>query len=92
MGETTTHKGHKIYFSGRDDRHEEGMGFLVHKNTISAVMQCRSVSSRLIIIHLWASLFNFSIMQVYAPTTTHSNEEIEDFYHQIQEVIDEAPK
>ena len=38
MGETTTHKGHKIYFSGRDDRHKEGVGFLAHKNTISAVM------------------------------------------------------
>ena len=38
MGETTTQEGHKIYFSGKDDRHEEGLGVLVHKNTISAVM------------------------------------------------------
>ena len=80
MEETTTHKGHKICFSGRDDRHEEGMGFLVHKNTIGAVMGCRPVSSRLITICLWASLFNFTIVQVYVPTTTHSVEEIEDLY------------
>ena len=33
IGETTTHKGHKLYFSGRDDGHEEGLGFFVHKNT-----------------------------------------------------------
>ena len=31
-------------------------------------------------------------MQVYAPTITHSDEEIKNFYHQIQEVIDETPK
>ena len=50
MGKTTTHKGHKIYFSGRDDRHKEDMGFLVHKNTIRIAMECRPVSSRLITI------------------------------------------
>ena len=92
MGETTTHEGHKIYFSGRDDRHKEGVGFLVNKNTISAVMRCRPVSSRLITIRLRVSLFNFTMVQVYAPTTTHSVEEIEDFYQQIQDVIVEAPK
>ena len=92
MGETTTYEGHKIYFSGRDDRHVQGVRFLVHKNTIIAVMGCRPVSSRLITIRLRASPFNFTIVQVYAPTTTHSVEEIEDFYQQIQEVIFETPK
>ena len=82
MGETTTHEGQKIYFSGKDDRHEEGVGFHVHKNTISATMGCRPVSSRLITIRLRASPFNFTIVQVYAPTTTHSVEEIEDLYRQ----------
>ena len=92
MGETTTHEGDKIYFNGREDRHEEGVGFLVHKNTISAEMGCRPASSKLITIRLRASPFNFTIVQVYAPTTTHSVEEIEDFYQQIQEVIVETPK
>ena len=92
MGETTTHEGHKIYFSGIDDRPEEGVGSLVHKNTISSVMGCRPVSSRLITIRLRASPFNFTIVQVYAPTTTHSVEEIEDFSQQIQKVIVETPK
>ena len=88
----TTHKGHKIYFSGRDDRHKEGMGFLVHKNKISAVMGCRPISIRLITIRLQASPFNFTIVLVYVPTTTHSVEKIKDFYQQIQEVIVETPK
>ena len=37
-------------------------------------------------------MFKFTIVQVYAPTTTHSVEEIKDFYQQIQEVIVETPK
>ena len=91
-GRNNNSRSHKIYFSGRDDRHEEGVGFLVHKNTISVVMGCRQVSSRLFIIRLRASPFNFTIVQVYARTTTHFVEEIEDFYQQIQEVVDQTPK
>ena len=64
----------------------------MHKNTISAVMGCRPVSIRLITIRQRASPFNFTIVQVYVPTTTHSVEEIEDFHQQIQEVIVETPK
>ena len=33
FGETATQDGHKLYFSGKEDRHENGVGFLVHKDT-----------------------------------------------------------
>ena len=92
IGETESLEGHKIYFSGRDDKHEEGVGFLVHKDTKSTVMGCRPVSSRIITLRLRASPFNITIVQVYAPTSAHSDEEIENFYEQIQETIDKVPK
>ena len=28
FGETTTEKGHKVFFSGKEDKHEHGVGFL----------------------------------------------------------------
>ena len=31
FGEMSTGDGHKVYFSGEEDRHEYGVGFLVHK-------------------------------------------------------------
>ena len=49
-------------------------------------------NNKLATIRLRASPFNFEIVQVYAPTTSHSEEEIEDFYHQVQAIIDETPK
>ena len=42
----TTDEGHELYFSGEMDRHEYGVGFLVHKDIASAVLGCRSVSIR----------------------------------------------
>ena len=40
FGETMTGDGHKIYFSGRDDRHEQGVGFLDHKDNVNCVLGC----------------------------------------------------
>ena len=45
FGEMSTDDGHKVYFSGEEDRHENVVGFLVHKDLASAVSGCRPVSS-----------------------------------------------
>ena len=59
---------------------------------MNAIMGCRPVSSRLITIRLRASPFNITIIQANAPTTDNDDDDIEDFYDQLQEVIDQAPK
>ena len=92
FGESSTLEGHKLYFSGREDKHEHGVGFLVHKDNVNTVMGCRPISSRLITIRLRASPFNITIIQAYAPTTDYNDEEVEDFYEQLQEVVDQTPR
>ena len=52
FGKTYTPEGHKLFFSGGEDRHEHGVGFLINKDTVNAIMGCRPVSSRLITIRL----------------------------------------
>ena len=76
FGETSTPEGHKLFFSGREDRHEHGVGFFIHKDTVNAIMGCRPVSSRLITIRLKASPFNITIIQAYAPTTDYDDGDI----------------
>ena len=80
------------YFSGEEDRHEYGVGFLVHKDGVDAVLGCRPVSSRLISIRLGAASFNITIIQVYAPTSGDDDSEVDHFYQQLQETIDQTPK
>ena len=92
FGETTTQDGHKLYFSGKEDRHETGVGFLVHKETVDTVMGCQPISSRLITIRLRATPFNITVVQAYAPTTDYDDEKIEGFYEQFQVVLDQIPK
>ena len=92
FGEMPTDDGHKVYFSGEEDRHEYGVGFLVHKDVVDAVLGCRPVSSRLRSIRLRAAPFNITIIQVYAPTSGHDDREVDHFYQQLQETIDQTPK
>ena len=47
-------------------------------------MGCHSVSSRLITIRLKAVPFNITVVQTYVPTSDYHNNEIEQFYNQLQ--------
>ena len=91
-GEKSTQEGHRLYWSGLGDSQEQGVGFIVHKNTVNCVMTCCPISSRLITIRLRASPFNITIIQAYAPTSNYSNDDVEYFYEELQKVQDKTPK
>ena len=84
--------GHKVYLRGEEARHEHGVGFLVHKDKVSAVLGCRPVSSRLISIPLRATPFNITIIQAYAPKSGHGDSEVDHSYQQLQETLDQTQK
>ena len=92
FGETTAEEGHKVFFSRKEDKHEHGVGFLVHKDIVNTVMGCRPVSSRFITIHLRAVPFNITIVQAYVPTSDYDDNKIEEFYDQLQKVINQTLK
>ena len=69
--------------SGEEDRHEYGIGFLVYKDIVSAVLGCRPVFSRLILIRLRAAPFNNTIVQVYAPISGYGDNVVDNFYLQL---------
>ena len=50
------------------------------------------VSSGFITIRLRAAPFNITIVQVYARTSDYDDNEIEEFYDQLQNVINQTPK
>ena len=54
------------------------VGFLVHIDMVSAVLGCRPVSGRLISVRLRAAPFNVTIIQVYAPTSEHDDNEADN--------------
>ena len=63
FGETTTEEGHKVFFSGKDDKHVHGVGFLVHKDIMNTVIGCCPIFSK--VIRLRVDPFNIKVVQAY---------------------------
>ena len=55
-------------------------------------MGCRPVYSRIITIRIRASPYQHHLHKAYAPTSDYDDTDIEDFYEQLQEVLDETPR
>ena len=91
-GELRTEDGHKVYYSGPTDKHEHGVGFIINNMITNTGMGCQAVSSRIITIRMKATPFNVTIIQVYAPTTDYTDEEVEEFYDLLQNVINRVEK
>ena len=92
IGETTTNDGHTLWYSGDDKYQEKGVGFLVHKDIAKSVMESKPISSRIITMRLVGQPLNISLVQVYAPTSTASDDEMEQFYQQLQVTMEAIPK
>ena len=48
------------------------------------------ISNRVIMVKLQGKPFNINILQTYAPTQDHNDEDIEQFYEEIQQAINQA--
>ena len=61
---------------------------IIMKNSVAkSMMGFWAISDRVIMMKLEAKPFNINVMQVYAPTQDHDDEEIEQFYQEIQNGI-----
>ena len=64
-------------------KHENGVGILLDKMTSKCLIGFSAISDRVIIAKLRGWPFNINVIQCYAPTSTHSDEEMEEFYEQL---------
>ena len=81
-----------VYCSGKEDKHEQGVGFLVHKDIVKSVIGRGSISSRLMTVRLRASPLNITIIQVCAPISSYDDSEADEFYRELQSLVDQTPK
>ena len=71
-----------ILYSG-GEQHARGVGFIMSKQLSKSLIGCWTISDRVMIIKLKGKPFDIYIIQVYAPTSLSSDEEIETFYSQL---------
>ena len=71
-----------LYFSG-GDKHQHGVGMLLKKHHSKCVLGFWAVNERIMLIKLKSKPFNIAIIQVYAPTSNSTDEEIDKFYEDL---------
>ncbi len=84
--------GGEVIWSGEGKDHMRGVGFLLSKRAKDALLGYNPVNSRIIVARFNGAPLNIAVIQLYAPTSDSTEEEVEIFYWQLEHIIEELPK
>src|SRR6218665_2646621 len=83
---------YKIIYSGRpDNKHRERVALILKKEAASAMIGYAALGPRIIKARFRTSKGKATAIQVYAPRSNSTEEEIEDFYTALQEAMANTP-
>ena len=83
---------HYIYYCGQESLRRNGVAIIVNKGVWNAVLGCNLKNDRMISVHFQGKLFNITVNQVYAPTSNAEEAEVEQFYEDLQDLLELTPK
>ena len=91
MGEFNS-DGHYIYYCGQESLRRNGVAIMVNKRVQNAVLGCSLKYDRMISVRFQCKSFNITVIQVYAPTSNSEEAEVEQFYEDLQDLLELTPK
>ena len=83
---------YEVYYCGQDTLRRNGVAFICTDEMRRCVMGFNLLSDRIATIRLQCKPVNMTVLQVYAPTSTAEEGDMEDFYEKVQHVVDEIPR
>ena len=91
MGEFNS-DDHYIYYCGQESLRRNGVAIIVNKRVRNAVLGCNLKNNKMFSVHFHGKPFNITIIQVYVPTTNAKEAEVEQFYDDLQDLLELIPK
>ena len=91
MGEFNS-DDHYIYYCVQESLRRNGVAIMVNKRVQNAALGFHLKNDRKISVHFQGKLFNITVIQVYAPTTNAEEAEVEQFYEDLQDLLQLTPK
>ena len=80
---------HVLYTKG-GEKSVGGVGFLVNKNIKDRVLEYRGDSSRVASFTIKINTkYHLQVVQIYTPTSTHDDEEVEEFHAEVSKIMSE---
>ena len=87
MGEFNS-DDHYIYNCGQESLRRNGVAITGNKRIQNAVLGCSLKNDRMISVHFQGKPFNITIIQVYALTSNTEEAEVEQFYEDLQDLLE----
>ena len=91
MGEFNS-DDHYVYYCGQESLRRSGVAIIVNKRVRNAVLGCSIKNDRMISVYFQGKPFNVVVIQVYTPTSNAKEAEVEQFYEDLQDLLELAPK
>ena len=91
MGEFNS-DDHYIYCCGQESPRRNGVAIIVNRRVRNAVLGSNLKNDRTISVYFEGKPFNITVIQVYAPTSTTEKGEVEQFYEDLQDLLELTPK
>ena len=83
---------HYIYYRRQESLRRNGVALIVNKRVQNAVLECNLKNNRMISVRFQGKPFNITIIQVYALTSNAEKAEVEQFYEDLQDLLELTPK
>ena len=83
---------HYIYYCGQETLRRNGVAIMVNRRVQNAVLGCNLKNDRMISVCLQGKPFSITVIQVYAPTSKTEKAEVEQFYEDLQDLLELTPK
>ena len=90
MGESNS-DDHYIYYCRQESLRRNRVAIMVNKRVQNAVLGCNLKNNRMIFVRFQGKPFNITVMQVYALTTNAEEAEVEQFYEDLQDLLELTP-
>ena len=90
MGEFNS-DDHYIYYYGQESLRRNGVAIMVNKRVQNAVLGYNLKNERMISVHFQGKPFNITVIQAYAPTSNAEEAEVEQFYENLQDLLELTP-
>ena len=65
---------------------------MINRRVQNEVLGCKLKNNRKISVHFQGKPFNITLIQVYVSTTNSYKAEVEQFYEDLQDLLDLTPK
>ena len=90
MGEFNS-DDHYIYYGVQESLRRNGVSIMDNKGVQNAVAGCNLKNYRMISVCFQGKPFNITVIQVYAPTSNAEEAEAEQFYEDLQDLLELTP-